>query len=111
MTPIASVSHGMRDEEKSAIREIMEQHGHQTPSGEFTLEPSICAAVQYLTILQGTLREVSFIGFEFQMDWTECTYAQVIRHSKPVHPKLQFTSLDKIIFEKNKKQKKILFSI
>lgn len=105
MTPIASVSHGMRDEEKSAIREIMEQHGHQTPSGEFTLEPSICAAVQYLTILQGTLREVSFIGFEFQMDWTECTYAQVIRHSKPVHPKLQFTSLDKIIFEKNKKTK------
>ncbi|MCD2456818.1 ATP-dependent DNA ligase, partial [Staphylococcus aureus] len=57
MTPIASVSHGMRDEEKSAIREIMEQHGHQTPSGEFTLEPTICAAVQYLTILQGTLRE------------------------------------------------------
>ncbi|MDX6157315.1 DNA ligase D [Bacillus subtilis] len=105
MTPIASVSHGMRDEEKSAIREIMEQHGHQTPSGEFSLEPSICAAVQYLTILQGTLREVSFIGFEFQMDWTECTYAQVIRHSKPVHPKLQFTSLDKIIFEKNKKTK------
>lgn len=105
MTPIASVSHGMRDEEKNAIREIMEQHGHKTSSGEFTLEPSICATVQYLTILQGTLREVSFVGFEFHMDWTECTYAQVIRHSKTVHPKLQFTSLDKIIFEKNKKTK------
>lgn len=106
MTPIASVSHGMRDEEKNAIREIMEQHGHKTSSGEFTLEPSICATVQYLTILQGTLREVSFVGFEFHMDWTECTYAQVIRHSKTVHPKLQFTSLDKIIFEKNKNERR-----
>ncbi|MDQ7724664.1 DNA ligase D [Bacillus halotolerans] len=105
MTPVASVSHGMSEEEKNAIRSIMEQHGHKTASGEYTLEPSICATVQYLTILQGTLREVSFVTFQFQMDWTDCTFAQLVRRSKPVHPKLQFTSLNKIIFEKHKKTK------
>ncbi|MEC1635091.1 DNA ligase D [Bacillus mojavensis] len=105
MTPVASVSHGMSEEEKNAIRAIMEQHGQKTSSGEYTLEPSICATVQYLTILQGTLREVSFVKFQFHMDWTDCTFAQLVRRSKPVHPKLQFTSLDKIIFEKHKKTK------
>lgn len=84
----------------------MEQHGHKTASGEYTLEPSICATVQYLTILQGTLREVSFVKFQFQMDWTDCTFAQLVRRSKPVHPKLQFTSLDKIIFEKHKNKRR-----
>ncbi|MGV4320635.1 DNA ligase D [Bacillus mojavensis] len=105
MTPVASVSHGMSEEEKNAIRAIMEEHGQKTSSGEYTLEPSICATVQYLTILQGTLREVSFVKFQFHMDWTDCTFAQLVRRSKPVHPKLQFTSLDKIIFEKHKKTK------
>ncbi len=61
--------------------------------------------VQYLTILQDTLREVSFVSFQFEMDWTECTYQQLILRSKTLPPKLQFTSLDKIVFKKHEKTK------
>lgn len=103
--PIASVSHGMQAEEKNAVRTIMETHGKKQKSGEYTLEPSICMTVQYLTILQDTLREVSFVSFQFEMDWTECTYQQLILHSKTLPPKLQFTSLDKIVFKKREKTK------
>ncbi|AKL84100.1 YkoU [Bacillus atrophaeus UCMB-5137] len=105
ITPVASVSHGMSDEEKNAIRSIMEAHGTKTPAGEYTLEPSICLTVQYLTILKGTLREVSFVSFEFDMEPAACTYEQMVRQSKTLHPKLEFTSLDKVIFEKKKRTK------
>ncbi|MBT2573634.1 DNA ligase D [Bacillus sp. ISL-51] len=103
--PVASVSHGMQDEEKNAVRTIMETHGKKLGTGEYTLDPSICMTVRYLTVLQDTLREVSFVSFQFGMDWTACTYKQLVLHSKTLHPKLQFTSLDKVIFKKRKKTK------
>lgn len=101
----------MSDEEKNAIRSIMEAHGTKTPAGEYTLEPSICLTVQYLTILKGTLREVSFVSFEFDMEPAACTYEQMVRQSKTLHPKLEFTSLDKVIFEKRSGRKRILLRI
>ncbi|WP_367069837.1 DNA ligase D [Bacillus velezensis] len=105
VVPIASVSHGMQAEEKNAVRTIMETYGKKQKSGEYTLEPSICMTVQYLTILQDTLREVSFVSFQFEMDWMECTYQQLILRSKTLPPKLKFTSLDKIVFKKREKTK------
>ncbi|MSE09806.1 ATP-dependent DNA ligase, partial [Lactobacillus salivarius] len=58
-----------------------------------------------LTILQEKRREGDFVSFQFEMDWTECTYQQLILRSKTLPPKLQFTSLDKIVFKKHEKTK------
>jgi hypothetical protein len=41
-----------------AVGNGSDTHGKKQKSGEYTLEPSICMTVQYLTILQDTLREV-----------------------------------------------------
>ena len=98
VVPIASVSHGMQAEEKRRQNHYGDPR-KKLPNGEYTLEPSICMTVQYLTILQDTLREVSFVSFQFEMDWTECTYQQLILRSKTLPPKLQFTSLDKIVLK------------
>ncbi|XYJ23255.1 ATP-dependent DNA ligase [Bacillus velezensis] len=106
VVPIASVSHGMQAEEKTPSEPLW-RPTEKTKSGEYTLEPSICMTVQYLTILQDTLREVSFVSFQFEMDWMECTYQQLILRSKTLPPKLQFTSLDKIVFKKREKRKQI----
>ncbi|MGG1451428.1 DNA ligase D [Bacillus licheniformis] len=102
---VGSVSHGLGEQERNAILSIVKQYGTETKPGEYTIDPSICMTVHYLTIHYGTLREVSFVSFEFDMAWENCTYNRLLLHSRNVHPDLQLTSLDKVIFPKSDKTK------
>ncbi|MCF7619180.1 DNA ligase D [Bacillus sonorensis] len=102
---MGSVSHGLGEQERNAILAIVKEHGRETKAGEYAIDPSICLTVHYLTIHFGTLREVSFVSFEFDMSWEECTYTRLLLHSRHVHPSLQLTSLDKVIFPESEKSK------
>ncbi|MBU8787199.1 MULTISPECIES: DNA ligase D [Bacillus] len=102
---MGSVSHGLGEQERNAILAIITEHGTETKPGEYVIDPSICLTVHYLTIHFGALREVSFVSFEFDMTWEECTYTRLLLHSKNVHPSLQLTSLDKVIFPESNKTK------
>ncbi|MEC1262409.1 DNA ligase D [Bacillus swezeyi] len=102
---MGSVSHGLEEQERNAILAIVKEHGTEIKTGEYTIDPSICLTVNYLTIHHGTLREVSFESFEFDVAWEDCTYTRLLLHSRNVHPDLQLTSLDKVIFPKNGKTK------
>ncbi|MDA1475812.1 DNA ligase D [Bacillus changyiensis] len=102
---IGSVSHGLSDQERNAVLAIVKQHGTEVKTGEYVIAPSICMMVYYLTIHFGTLREVSFVKFEFDMSWEDCTYLRLLLHSKSINPALQFTHLDKLIFPKTQKTK------
>ncbi|MCY7801968.1 non-homologous end-joining DNA ligase, partial [Bacillus haynesii] len=64
---VGSVSHGLGEQERNAILSIVKQYGTETKPGEYTIDPSICMTVHYLTIHYGTLREVSFVSFELDM--------------------------------------------
>ncbi|QHZ46523.1 DNA ligase D [Bacillus sp. NSP9.1] len=102
---MGSVSHGLGEQERSALLAVVQEHGTPVRTGEYTIAPSICMTVNYLTIHYGTLREVSFASFEFDIAWQDCTYTRLLLHSRNVHPDLQLTSLDKIIFPQSQKTK------
>jgi bifunctional non-homologous end joining protein LigD len=97
---VAQIYHGLSADERNAIATIMKQNGSLTEKGIYTIQPSICLTVKYLSYTSGALREPSFHSFQLNKGFEECTLNQLILSSKSLHPSVAFTNLEKPIFPK-----------
>lgn len=97
---VGQLYHGLSEDERNAILTIMKQNGTLTAKGTYTILPSICLTVKYLSYTNGALREPSFHSFQLHKSYEECTLKQLILSAKSLHPSVTFTNLDKPIFPK-----------
>lgn len=96
---IGSFSHGMNDEERNILTQIIRQNGRKR--GNFIeIAPVICVKLRYLSITFGQLREVFFHSFLLDHSWEECTYFQLKWKEQKVNSDVKITHPDKILFPK-----------
>jgi len=97
--PMGSFSHGLDDEKRNILIEIIRQNGRK--HGNFIeIDPAICVKLNYLSITFGQLREVFFDSFLLDYSWEDCTLFHLKWNDQNIHHEVHITHPDKILFPK-----------
>ncbi|MRX73279.1 DNA ligase D [Bacillus lacus] len=96
---VGSFSHGISPEERHALVSIVKEHAVTEGKGFYSISPAICVELQFLQLYKGQLREPSFLSFQFQKNWEECTWEQLQIDMAPIHKNIQFTHPDKPLWQ------------
>lgn len=92
-------SHGMTSEERDSLIQIMKQNKQNESASFIKMNPAIVVDLQFISLYKGQLREPSFVSFRFDHTVEECTWDQLIISTAPVHREVQFTHLQKPLWE------------
>jgi len=92
-------SHGMTSEERDSLIQIMKQNKQNESASFIKMDPAIVVDLQFISLYKGQLREPSFVSFRFDHTVEECTWDQLIISTAAVHREVQFTHLQKPLWE------------
>ncbi|MDQ0229449.1 DNA ligase D [Metabacillus malikii] len=98
---VGGFSHGISSEERAALVSIMKENKRSESHTQIDIDPAIVVTVQFLSLYKGQLREPSFVSFQFDIKPDDCTWEQLMIGIAPVHNEVQFTHLDKPLWETN----------
>ncbi|MBD8067453.1 DNA ligase D [Bacillus sp. PS06] len=77
---IGLFSNGLASEERDALLQVIRQNQHEgTKIGYVSVNPGICVELLYLELYKEQLRQPSFSKFQFDIDWSECTWENLQR--------------------------------
>lgn len=103
MMPVGVFSHGMSEEEKRALLNIIKKKGRKKNS-LYSIDPAICIKLFFLSFQGETLREPFFDSFQLDHDWRECTYLQ-LKMAEANAEEVSITHLEKPLWPKDNWQK------
>ena len=96
---IGSFREGIAENEKTLLIRTITNNKIKKTAGTIYTNPGICAEINFQTIDNGKLQNAEFIRFNFDIDWHQCTWQQLIIRNTSVKAELKFTNLDKVIWE------------
>lgn len=98
--PIGLFSHGLENEERTILKQVIHQNKTKETNEFIFIEPSICVEINCLELYQGQLREPYFHRFRTDLSWEECTLAKLYSDLKPIPESVAVTNESKLLWSK-----------
>jgi DNA ligase D-like protein (predicted ligase) len=81
VTFIGLFAHGISDQEKEALIQIVKNNQSGQKGSFIEIEPSICVELSYLELYKEQLRQPRFLRFRFDVNWEDCTWENLQKNN------------------------------
>lgn len=102
ITPIGLFKHGVNDEERKALLEVVKNNYQHEDNQILYVPPGICVELNYLELYEGQLREVFFSKFRFDLKPIDCTWEKITESTIDLPKSIDITHPDKPLWQHKK---------
>ncbi len=99
IVPFGSFSKGLKESEKKALIQTIMQNQKYVEGKTVFIVLGICIELSFSTIENNRLINPSFISFQPELTWEQCTWDKLVLNSSLIHDDFKITHPDKIIWE------------
>ncbi|SDZ53986.1 bifunctional non-homologous end joining protein LigD [Evansella caseinilytica] len=96
---LGSFSEGLKKEEKSALEQIINKKAVSRSGLKLQIAPGICVELAFTKMEKRLLTNPRFLRFRTDIDWTECTWGNLLIGNDSVKQEVHITHPDKPLWK------------